>query len=236
MKKQSVLIGPSPASKSVGEISLIHDSQIMSFPLSMQLNFVLTAKRQCQLNLCSACQPEIALPQLTHNSIFTDRVRGFMCAWAVESLPSVSSRERAWIQVFVVLSCKCGHALLLRSWACPVRVCGGWCCHQVLFSRRGHPPPPSPQHIPDCLHLPGSTRDLGGSWGKEFCVMRRATFWKEGEIFILPRVLYLLLSFQSLTKQPVNYIITLTCKKSKPVLQRNSWLFSKLSETSFCCG
>lgn len=56
-------------------MSLIQGSRVMSLPLSRELNFVFKAKRQCSLNLHPACQLEIALGQLTANSIRTDRAR-----------------------------------------------------------------------------------------------------------------------------------------------------------------
>ena len=52
----------------------------------MQLNFVLTAKRQWPLNLCSACQAEITLGQLTCISSHTECTCVSVCAcvsWCV---------------------------------------------------------------------------------------------------------------------------------------------------------
>lgn len=60
-------------------MSLIQGSQVMSLPLSKELNFVFKAKRQCSLNPHPAWQLEIALGQLTPNSILTDRVCKCVC-------------------------------------------------------------------------------------------------------------------------------------------------------------
>lgn len=52
---------------------MIRSRRVMSLLLSKELNFVFKAKRQCSLNLHPACQLEIALGQLTADSIRTDR-------------------------------------------------------------------------------------------------------------------------------------------------------------------
>lgn len=92
----------------------------MSLPLRMQLNFVLTAKRQWLLNLCSACQPKITLGQLMHNSTLTDRV--CMCARVLKP-PCVCLQQctvcnnnvcctrPAYHHALFFCACECSHTL-----------------------------------------------------------------------------------------------------------------------------
>lgn len=111
------------------------------------------------------------------------------------------------------------------------------------------PPPPSTSQIAYTRQAVPGIFYRQPSWGSDELFLRkrilrngmgsllegRSEHWKRR--FSFYKGFYTAaLSFQPLTKQPVNYIITLTCKKSKPVSQHNSWLFSKPSETSFCCG